>query len=117
MQELLRAVLAEKAAPFIEPWPFILKSTPVHDLKVFVPKDKLPHKNSGPVVFIGDSCHPMVPYSGMSHPRGCRIVNIPVLSDDVRVLANDARIADPPQQCAALRVISTHCSNILDCLT
>ena len=28
--------------------------------------DKLPHANTAPVIFIGDSCHPMIPFSGIA---------------------------------------------------
>lgn len=63
-QEYLQQVLKQKSAPFSEPWSTILNHTPLDNIKVFIPSDKLPHTNKAPVVCIGDSCHPMVPYSG-----------------------------------------------------
>lgn len=47
-------------------WHSILSQTPASNVRIFTPMDKLPHSNAPHphVVFIGDSCHAMVPYSG-----------------------------------------------------
>ncbi|KAK9795220.1 hypothetical protein WJX73_003740 [Symbiochloris irregularis] len=64
-QEYLDTVIAEKGKPFAEPWPTLLCKTDLsYGLSASNPSDKLPHRNRAPVVFIGDACHPMNPFSG-----------------------------------------------------
>ena len=43
-------------------WPTVWKHTVKGD--IHNPMEKLPHKNQAPIIFIGDSNHPMTPYSG-----------------------------------------------------
>ena len=54
-----------RGADFAEPWPTLLRRTQAAGLKASNPMDKLPHDNVSPVVFIGDACHPMSPFSGV----------------------------------------------------
>ena len=57
-------LVAEKGAAFKGLWPAVRESTPLANLQVGNPVRKLPHANTAPVIFIGDSCHSMTPYTG-----------------------------------------------------
>lgn len=67
------------AAPFAEPMPTLLRHTQAHNVSASNINDKMPHSNRSPIVFIGDACHPMSPFSGV--PRSvltsCFPVRIP----------------------------------------
>lgn len=59
-------LLKDKTRDYTEPWQTILGNTQWENISIYAPVDKLPHANKAPVIFIGDSCHPMVPFSGMT---------------------------------------------------
>lgn len=54
------------AEPFSEPLATLIRHTPPQQLDARNTYDKLPHANGGPVIFIGDACHPMSPFSGVA---------------------------------------------------
>lgn len=64
VQEVLDLV-ASKGAPYAEPFPTLVKNTPVSGLYAAPLMEKLPHSNKAPVICIGDCLHPMTPFSGM----------------------------------------------------
>lgn len=57
-------VLKGKTQDFTEPWLTMFERTLWRNVSIYAPVDKLPHANTAPIIFIGDSCHPMVPFSG-----------------------------------------------------
>ena len=63
MQEVYTLV-GEKTRAWAGPWPIIWENTVRNGLKAYSPIAKPPHRNKAPIIFIGDSCHPMTPFSG-----------------------------------------------------
>lgn len=59
-------LLKDKTRDYTEPRQTILGNTPWKNVSIYAPVDKLPHANQAPVIFTGDSCHPMVLFSGMT---------------------------------------------------
>ena len=57
-------LVALKGKPFAEPLPMLFKNTAPSALYATPLMEKLPHSNKAPVICIGDSLHPMTPFSG-----------------------------------------------------
>ena len=90
-------VALEKGASFSEPWPTLWKHTSVEDLWASALMDKLPHKNdtTAPVIFIGDSCHAMTPFSGTQacqHASGTQAEGWMMPSDNAALSATSSRV-------------------------
>lgn len=66
LQDVFKLV-QQKAEGLSGPWPAIWANTDKGALRANNPPAKLPHPNKAPVVFIGDSSHPMTPFSGTTH--------------------------------------------------
>ena len=60
------AVIEDKTKKYTEPWQAISARTPWENVSIYAPVDNFnsSHANTTPVIFIGDSCHPMVPFLG-----------------------------------------------------
>ena len=69
LQRYLDTTIAEKAVHFRGPWPQLIANTQLDSVSALALTDKLPHKNTAPIIFLGDSCHAMSPYSG----KGSRV--------------------------------------------
>ena len=68
------ALVQEKTKAWAEPWPTIWANTVKSELKAYSPIAKPPHPNKAPIIFIGDSWHPMTPFSGaQSSNPACKL--------------------------------------------
>ena len=68
LQEFMDNELPKLASGFREPLQSMIRETRSSSLSAFNAIDKLPHPNTGNngIVYIGDSWHPMSPFSGES---------------------------------------------------
>ena len=73
MQEYMDTTLVQRSVHFKGPWPAVLRFTHASSLKALNALDKLPHANTAPVVFIGDSCHAMPPFAGQIGRKSCAL--------------------------------------------
>lgn len=72
LQDYMDTSVRALSENFKGPWPTILQHTPPGSLKASNARDRLPFRNEGPVIFIGDSCHAMPPFAGNAGPACCQ---------------------------------------------